>query len=133
VLNATDKLELIKTASGGNVSDSLVRFIQLVLNQKRENYLQSIALSYQDLYRKHTNSSIAKLVTACPVDSNTTNKIKQLVQQSKTGTIEFVTEIDASITGGFVLYIDSYRLDASVASQLKRIKNQLLSKNKKIA
>ena len=133
VLSTKEKLELIKTVIGSSASDAFVRFIQLVLKQKRENHLQTISLVYLDLYRKYKNISIGKLVTACPVDDTTINKIKQLVKRKEEGTIELVTEVDPKLGGGFILYIGTYRLDASVASQLNRIKSQLMNKNKKIA
>ncbi len=133
VLSTREKSELIKLAVGKTVSNALDRFIQLVLHQRRENHLQTISLVYLDLYRKYKNISVGRLVTACPVDSITINKMKQLVQEKQKGTIEFVTEVDPKLGGGFILYFDTYRLDASVASQLNKIKSQLMSKNKKIA
>lgn len=133
ILSKKDKFELIKAAGGGSVSQEYIRFIELVLHQKREKHLQTISLGYLDLYRNYKNISIGKLVTACPVDKATVEKIKQLVLLKKTGTVDFETKVDPNIQGGFVLYIDTYRLDASVASQLRRIKDQLLSKNKKVA
>lgn len=133
VLRTKDKLEIIKTAAGESPSSEYLKFIELVLHQKRENYLYTISLGYLDLYRKYKKISIGKLVTACPIDKATENKIKTLVQKNEHETIEFVTKVDPSIDGGFVLYIDTYRLDASIASQLKQIKSQLLSKNNKVA
>lgn len=133
VLNTKDKLELIKLAAGEKVSDVFVKFITLVLSQRREDHLQRMSLVYLDLYRKYKDISVGRLITAYPLNENVVDKIKQLVQQKKSGTIEFVTEVDPNIDGGFVLYIDTYRLDASIATQLKNIKQQLLDKNKKIA
>jgi len=134
VLNANDKLNLIKAAAGGNVSKEFDKFIQLVLHQRRENHLQTISLLFLDVYRDYKKITVGRLVTAYQVDKDTVDKIKQVVQQVKpTGTIDFVTEVDPDITGGFILYIDSYRLDASVSSQLRRIKDELMSKNRKIA
>lgn len=133
VLNTNDKLELIKLAAGKDVSDVYVRFVSLVLAQRREDHLQRMSLLYLDLYRDYKNISVGRLVTAQPIKEDVVDKIKHLVQQKKSGTIEFVTKVDPDITGGFVLYIDTYRLDASIATQLKNIKQQLLDKNKKIA
>lgn len=133
VLNTKSKTELIKAAAGGNASDYFVRFIELVLRQRRENHLQTISLLFLDEYRKYKNITIGKLVTASQVDNSTIDKIKKLVRQTKNGTIEFETEVNPEIAGGFILYIDSYRLDASVTTQLKRIKDGLLNKNKRTA
>lgn len=133
VLNVKDKLQLIKTAAGGNISDAFERFIQLVLHQKRETHLQTITLLYLDLYRKYKNITMVKVTTASPIDDITLEKIKQFIQKRETDKIEFETKIDTRITGGFILDIDSDRLDASISTQLRKIKEQLLSKNKKIA
>ena len=133
VLNTRGKLELIKTAAGGKVSDYFVRFVELVLRQRRENHLQTISLLFLDEYRKYKNITIGKLVTASPMDKDTINKIKTLVGQTKNGTVDFETEVKPEIAGGFILYIDSFRLDASVSTQLKRIKDGLLNKNKRTA
>ena len=132
VLLNSDKLMLIKIASGGKVSDIFEKFIGLVLRQRREFQLQSICLVYMDLYREYKNISVGKLITASPVDSVTENKIKKLVQTKQGMSLEFETQVDPKIDGGFILYIDTYRLDASVTTQLKKIKEQLLRKNKSI-
>lgn len=133
ILAVNDKLELIKSAAGGNVSDALDRFIQLVLHRRRENHLQTISLLYIDLYRNHNNITVVRLVVATPIDDETVQKIKHLVQKDKSGEIELNVQIDPQIMGGFVLYLGTYRLDASVSSQLDKIRNQLLSKNRKSA
>lgn len=133
VLGTKAKFSLIVAASGGNVCDIFAKFIELVLRQRRENHLKTISLLYQDTYRKYKNITVGKLITAFPVDETTINRIKKLVSLNHTGEIEFETEVDPKITGGFVLYVDSLRLDASVSSQLQKIKAELLGKNKKIA
>lgn len=133
VLTLTDKVGLIKAAVGGNVSSTLTRFIDLTLKNKRETYLQTIALCYADLYCESKHINTGKLVTATPVDNAVIEKMRTLVQKIKPGTLDFETSIDPAIEGGFILYIDTYRLDASVASQLKRIKQQFAVENSKIA
>ena len=133
VMSIKNKLALVKNAISGDVSDILDRFIKLVLDRRRENHLYRIALSYQDLYRKYKNITVGRLITATSFDNSVIEKIKEIVQKGNSGVIEFKTEINPEIGGGFVLFIDSYRLDASVATQLKTIKKQLLDVNKRIA
>jgi len=133
VLNTQGKLELIKAAAGGKVSDYFIRFAELVLRQRRENHLQTISLLFLDEYRKYKNITIGKLITASQIDKDTIDKIKTFVHQTKNGTVDFETEVKPEIAGGFILYIDSYRLDASVKTQLKKIKDGLLNKNKRTA
>lgn len=131
ILNVEDKLNLINTAVGRKASSEFVSFMELVLKNKREKYLLNIALSYSDLYCKAKGINTGKLVTATPVDASVTEKMKSLLQKIKPGNLDFETSIDPNIEGGFVLYIDDYRLDASVKTQLKRIKQQFIAENSK--
>lgn len=130
-LTKKDKLELIKAATGtsGNV---LLRFLDLVLKNKRETVLRSMALSYTELYCQMKHINTAKLVTATPVGKEVADRMKLLVQQLKPGTLEFDTKIDPEIDGGFILYFDTYRMDASIKTQLKNIKQQFIEENSKM-
>lgn len=132
-LNADDKLGLIKAAVGGKISEELTRFAELVLKNRREVFLRNIGLSYVDLYCEKKQINVGKLVTATPVDDAVKEKMKGLLQKIKPGTLDFETRVDPDIEGGFVLYVDTYRLDASVKTQLKRIKQQFIAENSKMS
>ncbi|MBR5928383.1 MAG: F0F1 ATP synthase subunit delta, partial [Prevotella sp.] len=41
------------------------------------------------------------------------------------GTVEFESEVDPDIIGGFILEYDTYRMDASVKTKLNSILTQL--------
>ncbi|WP_321517378.1 F0F1 ATP synthase subunit delta [uncultured Bacteroides sp.] len=131
VMKSKEKQSLICTAAGTQVSDVFVRFIELVLHQKREKHLQSIALMYQDLYRKAKLISIGSLVTASPLSTETEDHMRKLLMKDKKGTLDFKTSVDPEIMGGFIFSIDTYRLDASIATQLRRVKSQFMDKNRK--
>lgn len=132
ILTAKDKINLLQAAVGGKPSAQFVRFIELVLKNKREAHLQFIALAYLDRYRELNHINIAKLVTANRVDSKVIDRLKAVLQKIKPGTQEVETVVDPSIDGGFILYVDTYRLDASVATQLKNIKRQFVAENSKM-
>ena len=40
-------------------------------------------------------------------------------------TIDFKTEVDPALIGGFIVQVEDKRLDASIASQLKKIRKEL--------
>ena len=133
VVSVKDKLALICTAADGNGESSreFVRFITLVLRNRREGYLQFISLMYLDLYRKLKHIGVGKLITAVPVDKETENRIRSAAAHILHAQMELDTVIDPSIEGGFIFDINDYRLDASIATQLKRVKQQFIDKNRK--
>lgn len=125
MLQKEQKLHILELACGGDVTDLVKRFIRLVLDDDRENTLQFIAASYITLYRKYKNVTSGKLITAVPVSSETEAKMKAMVESRTKGTVEFATEVDPSIVGGFILEYDTYRMDASVKTKLQSVLTQL--------
>lgn len=125
MLGKDKKEALLRTACGGDVTPLTLRFLQLVLKEDRESTLQFMAASYVTLYRQQKNVTRGKLVTAVAVSPETENKMKAMVESKTHGTVEFNTEVDPEIIGGFVLEYDTYRMDASVKTKLNTILNQL--------
>ncbi len=125
MLGKDKKEALLQTACGGNVTELTLRFLQLVLKEDREGTLQFMAASYVTIYRQQKNVTRGKLVTAVAVSPETENKMKAMVESKTHGTVEFNTEVNPDIIGGFVLEYDTYRMDASVKTKLNTILNQL--------
>lgn len=84
-----------------------------------------MANSYITLYRKQKNIIRGKLTTAAAVSPVTERRLQQMVEDKTNGTVEFETEVNPDIIGGFVLEYDTFRMDASVKTKLKSILSQL--------
>ena len=126
MLSKETKQKLLTTAIGGEKASALGRsFVALVLQEDRENMIQFMANSYVTLYRKQKNVIRGKLTTAARVSADTAQKMRALVERNTQGTVEFETEVDPDIIGGFILEYDTYRMDASVKSKLNAILTQL--------
>jgi F-type H+-transporting ATPase subunit delta len=120
------KQMLLETAIGGEKSSSLSKdFIALVLKEGRENMIQFMANSYVTLYRQQKNIILGKLTTATQVSATIEQKMRSVVEGKTQGTVEFETQVDPDIIGGFVLEYDTYRMDASVKSKLNTILSTL--------
>lgn len=120
MLSSEQKLKIIGTACGG-FSPLVERFVTLVLCDSREKALQFIAASYVTLYRRQKNITIGRLTTAVPVSQETEDRMKKMVEAKTRGTVEFETEVDPEIIGGFILEYDTYRMDASVRAELNKV------------
>ena len=126
MLSKDKKEALLITALGKEPTELSRKFIALVLKEDRESTLQFMAASYITLYRKQKNIIIrGKLITATAVDASTEDKMRKMVEQRTQGTVEFKTEVNPDIIGGFILEYDTYRMDASVKTKLNNILTQL--------
>ena len=125
MLSKDKKEMLLQTASGEKISPLTKSFIRLVLKEDRENVMQFMANSYVTLYRKQKNVIRGKLTTAARVSAQTEQKMRKMVESKTNGTVEFETEVNPDIIGGFILEYDTFRMDASVRSKLNNILNTL--------
>ena len=134
ILTIREKFALICTAAVGDApaGREFARFMTLVLKNRRENFLQYICLSFLDLYRKDKHIGVGKLITAVPVSQEVRERIHDSASSLLHASMELQTEVDPSIEGGFIFDINDFRLDASIATQLKRVKQQFIDKNRRI-
>ena len=94
-------------------------------SEDRESVMQFIANSYVTLYRQQKNVIRGRLITAAAVSPATEQKMRQMVESKTNGTVEFETEVNPDIIGGFILEYDTYRMDASVKAKLNSILSTL--------
>ena len=121
MLSKDKKEALLLTAVGGEPTPLTRAFIALVLKEDREPVMQFIANSYVTLYRQQKNVIRGRLITAAAVSPATEQKMRQMVESKTNGTVEFETEVNPDIIGGFILEYDTYRMDASVKAKLNSI------------
>lgn len=134
VLTMREKFALICTAAVGDapVGREFSRFITLVLKNRRESFLRYICLSFLDLYRKSKHIGVGRLITAVPVSREVEERIRNSAASLLHAGMQLQTEVDPSIEGGFIFDINDFRLDASIATQLKKVKQQFIDKNRRI-
>ena len=124
-ISKEDKQKLLKTAGGKSVCKSYDSFLYLLEENHREQYAQTIALMYQKRYKKEKGIITGILTTVNSPQESTMSKLKTLIAGENNYQVDFITKIDSNIIGGFILDVESNQLDASVKSQLSKIKKQL--------
>lgn len=125
-----DKVALLNTASGATAKDSCFHdFIKLLISNKRIEFVRSIALAYGDLYRHENNIYRVNTVMASKMPQAEEARLKAMIEKHLGGAaMEYTSTIDPTLIGGFVVNIDSERLDASIKNELKQLRLKLLSK-----
>ena len=127
-LQPSQKFKFISSIFAKKMSDTSLALINLVIKNRRESYLPGIARNFRDLYRTEKGIRSAELVTALEVDDSIIKSIRELITKSFDSDVELSASVDKDLIGGFVLKIEDLQYDSSVASNLKRMKKQLLQK-----
>jgi len=125
-LQASQKRKIVKSVLEKYLSEISISMINLVIRNKREVYLPGISRYFSDLYRKARGIRAATLITAQPVEDAAMKGIKELIRKAYDADVELTSALNSDIIGGFILTIEGMQYDASVASNLKKIKKQLL-------
>ena len=129
-ITPSEKERLILTASGADAAtDScFVDFIKLLVINKRIPEIRDIALAYGEIYRKANNIYLVDVTSAAPLTDDESARLRSLIERHlKGGRMEYTTRVDADLVGGFVITVDSERLDASIKNELKQLRLKLLS------
>lgn len=125
-LQPSQKIKLLRSIFEKHFTKISLSLMDLVVKNKRETYLPGIARNFMDLYRKEKGIRAATLVTAQAVDEAAMEGIRNLIRKTYDSEVELSTSVDEDVIGGFVLTIEDMQYDASVASNLRKIKKQLL-------
>jgi F-type H+-transporting ATPase subunit delta len=125
-LQPSQKISMCAEIFGKLLSGISISMINLVIKNKRESYLPGIARYFSDLYRKEKGVRSASLVTAQAIDDKAMEGIRTLIKKAYDAEVELSASVDSDVIGGFVLTVEGMRYDASVASNLRKLKKQLL-------
>ncbi|MEN8201523.1 MAG: ATP synthase F1 subunit delta [Bacteroidota bacterium] len=125
-LQASQKYKLVRTIFDKRMSEISLSMIKLIIKNRREIYLPGIARNFRDLYRREKGIRSAELLSAVPVDDAAVKSIRELIRKTYDADVDLSTSVDEDVIGGFVLTIEDMQYDASVASNLRKMKKQLL-------
>lgn len=126
VVKISKKSKLINSIFTSKVNKFTMNFLLLIAQNNREEHIPGICRNFLDLTRKDQNIKSAVLTSASEIDPETIKKIEALIGKELNASIELSTQIKPDILGGLVLRLDDKQYDASVATQLKKIKQNLL-------
>ena len=124
IIKSDQKNKILKRIFLKNISDMSMLFINIITNKKREYLLKNIAVSYNDLYKKHNKIKTASVTTAILLSEDLRKKVIEIINEVATNKIELNEFVDPKIIGGAIIRMGDKQLDASVSSAIKKLKNK---------
>ena len=128
IQNPTIKVEVKESAllevfaSVNNVTKGL---FHLLLENKRFEILESIAIEYNKLFDEANGVEVAKVTTAIAITPELEAKILAKIKEFSNKKVTIENTVDPSIIGGFILRIGDKQYNASVANRLQVLKREL--------
>lgn len=126
VVKTTNKVKAIRSIFEGKVNVLSLNFLVLIAENKRERNIPGIFRNLEDLYRKEEGIKTAVLTSAQPLDEELVLQVRKILEIEFNAKVELSQKVNSELIGGFVLRVDDKQYDASISTQLKKIKEQLL-------
>ena len=117
-----ERQALLEQAFGGRVPEYVLSFVQLLCEKGRIRELGDCAREYETLYQALSAVSPARIVSAAELTGQEKEALVQKLQRLCGHTVAAAYEIDESLLGGFIVYIDDRIIDGSLRHRLKEVK-----------
>jgi len=132
VVKESEKIRLTEKVLLDKIQPLTLSMLKLVIRNGREQFISGIARNYIELYRKHKGISSAVFTSAQPADNELKKRIEKVIVDTLKQPVDLATETEKDLIGGFILRIGDQQYDASVASNLRKVRKQLLKTNVKV-
>lgn len=120
------KLNIINGIFKGRVHPLSLHYLNIIARKNRTPLIEGIALEYLRIYKESLNIEVVKLITAGEINEEIKRKALEVAAKKTDKEIEFQQVTNPELIGGFILNIGDLRYDASVKSELARMKRRLL-------
>ena len=90
-----------------------------------DNFYTGKKANIQELLENHRGIVSGTLTSASALSKESRDKIIDNLSKSITGKLQLTEMVDANLIGGFVVRIGDNQIDASVATQLRKLKQEL--------
>jgi len=124
-LTKKEKQRTLEQLFQDRFSNVFMNFILLLLKKNREAMFSTIAREFGKLVDKHHKRARATTTTAVPLDAQGQSKLKALLDSAFRADVQIDNRVDDTILGGIIVNVDGQVLDASLKSQLRRLRDQL--------
>lgn len=104
-----------------SISEGLIK---LLVDNKRIDMLNEVALKYIILNEQLKGEGVAYVTTAVPLTKELEKKVLEQVAKITGNKVSIENKIDESIIGGFVLRVGDLQYDASVSNKLSSLKRE---------
>ena len=111
-----------KDILGEQIGSGTLKFLLVLVDKGRIQFLESIAQKYLELSYKQESIEIAKITSSIQLSAD---QQKDIAEKLKVITgakqIKLALKVDPQLIGGFTIEIGSKMIDTSIRGQLKQI------------
>lgn len=103
-----------------------LRFLFMLIDRNRIEVLETIRDKFQELACNHYSLKTVVITSSVPIKAVTLSKFKKRLKRlTAASQIFFLQKVEPSLLGGFIVEMDSKRIDVSIRGQLLQLSSFL--------
>jgi len=122
VIDNYKKISILNSIFEGKVQELTIKFLRLITNKNREQYISPISEAFYNIYKEYKNILSVSITTAVKADAKIKDGISTKLKEATKMNIDLTEKINEDLIGGFVVNFQDYQYDASIINQLNRLK-----------
>lgn len=127
VIKVSEKVRMLTEMFKNTFSPVTLSFIKIIVERRREEYLESISRYFLTLLKSSEGIQQAEVVTALPLDDTLRKSIMNFICTKFVTKVELEERVDEKLIGGFILRVGDQQIDASISNKLETIKKSLIN------
>lgn len=126
IINRPDKKDVINQVFANNLSNVVLNFLLLLVENNRFNIFESVVIEYSNKMNQINNIVKANVVSAVELDETTKSRLIEKLEYKISKKVLANYEIKPEIIAGLIIEINDKTIDTSLKTKLNSIKKQLI-------
>ncbi len=120
------KIQRLREALQAQVQPHTLRLLELLVEKRREKFLEAVCTEFQKLQEAHQGIARATIESAVPLSAAEQDALVQKLQQSTGKRIIPTFEVKPDLIGGVRVQIGDYQIDGTLRGALDRLRDQIM-------
>ncbi|MGM0471021.1 MAG: ATP synthase F1 subunit delta [Bacillota bacterium] len=120
-----NKKALVEQIFSSEVSQTVENFVKLLIDKRREMFLEAIADNYIQLMNQQQDLLEVQVKSAQELTTENENKLRSKLEDLTDKEVSLNVKVDSSLIGGLVIKIDDQVIDGSLVKHLESMKSDL--------
>ncbi len=132
-LSVHERGQIIERMLKGRIGDSLHRFIQVVNQKNRLEFLPGMLRALSLLIEERRGIVEIDAYVAAQMDENAQQQVAQSIGQALGKQVVMHQHVDPALIGGLKLRVGDRLIDGSVATQLRMMRQRMIDSGRELA
>ncbi len=127
-ISVNERKAILNTCFKQVVEPKLMRFLNVLLENNRIEYLPAIAREYDQMVEDKLGGVKVELLTPQPFSDQSKAYLKRELESKLGRSIDLYEKIDPELLGGAMLILSDHMIDLSIRGRLSQLKMNLMRK-----